>query len=175
MVLTMRDRRALRDMRVSLSGYIAARCWNYPGDKAKMHEKIARIRDSITHLQSPSWQRQGGKSAYQDKMAAYAEKLNAAENDLKEREAAAAQEMEALCDLLDEIPVLQAQVIHRRIIGQHSYGAIANDLKYSESYIRKTWAEGMKKLTSITDERAAMAIRGNYRVQKTIVRMPAEP
>lgn len=76
-----------------------------------------------------------------------------AERELQERKDALMAEITSAMTLLEMVPDLESEVLHRYYVLRDSTGAIARAKKYTESYVRKKKRDGEEAMELLTAER----------------------
>lgn len=138
---------------------VLIRCKEADADKRRIQRKIDRRRDAMTCL-SPQMDHVGGGhgSGAPDRLGEQVSDITSLEAELKARDERYKAEVAAACVLLDPLPDLEGEVLHRYYVRAEKVGLIAFALSLTEGYVRKVKGGGEAKLASTPPEAIQKAL-----------------
>ena len=143
---------------------ILERCRRADGDIRRLEQRIRQRRDALYCISPSQADPNGGSRGHgeQDKIGRLLEDIDALETSLKARRQERSVEIAAACVLLDQLPELESEVLHRYYIKHEETPGIARRKTYQESYIRKIKSRAEKALAKLPPDQVAATLPGWY-------------
>lgn len=133
-------------------------------DLDRLRLRIRQREDAMMALGGMRMDPNGGSKATGDgdRTGRLMAEKDQAERDLQARKDAHLAEITSAMTLLEMVPDLESEVLHRYYVLGDSTGAIARAKKYTESYVRKKKRDGEEAMDLLTEERVDATLPGWY-------------
>lgn len=142
---------------------ILIRCRSAEADKRRLRQRIEQRREAMTCI-TPRMDAVGGSrgGSSGDKIGNLMADVSELEGALAAREEAHRVEVAAACALLDLLPESESAVMYSFYVSGSKVPLIAKQLGFTDGYVRKLKAEGMKRLSELQPEAVTAALPGWY-------------
>ena len=142
---------------------ILIRCRSAEADKRRLRQRIEQRREAMTCI-TPRMDAVGGSrgGSSGDKIGNLMADVSELEGALAAREEAHRVEVAAACALLDLLPESESAVMYSFYISGNKVPLIAKLKGFTDGYVRKLKAEGMRLLNDLSPETVASSLPGWY-------------
>ncbi len=149
---------------------ILKRCRSAEADKRRIRQRIQQRREAMVCVTPRLDAAGGGRGASDgDKMTAYVSAIDDLEQALYQREQERMAEVAAACALLDMLPAAESAVLHKYYVLGAKLPGIAQELSYTEGYVRNLKCDGERLLEALPEQRVLTVLPHWYTHERALI------